>query len=149
MSDQTPLSQALASAAKHASVMAERLHKAVRLLAEQTTTCVAPATADPSEWFTHTDDDGDTVVFDRTGYPGRFMVETTEDSEVLLDQDAVNRLAQYLDRHRTDTQCTTFLNGEQCAGKRGHAGACADNIGIGEDRRSVDVSEPCERRHGG
>jgi hypothetical protein len=55
MSEQTPLSEALASAAEHASVMAERLHKAVRLLAEQTTTCVAPATADPSERFTHTD----------------------------------------------------------------------------------------------
>lgn len=113
MSDQTPLSQALASAAEHASVMAERLHKAVRLLAEQTTTCVAPATADPSERFTHTDDYGDTVVFDRTGRPGRFIVETTEDHEVVLDQDAVNRLARYLDRHRTDLNVMTDATGTE------------------------------------
>lgn len=119
MSEQTPLSEALTSAAEHASVMAERLHKAVRLLAEQITTCVAPAIGDQLGQFTHTDDYGDTVVFDRTGRSGRFMVETTEDHEVVLDQDAVNRLAQYLDRHRTD------------------------NTGIGEARYPVDLSEPC------
>lgn len=111
MSDQTPL-QALASAAEHASVMAERLHKAVRLLAEQTTTCVAPATADPSERFTHTDDYGDTVVF-KTDRPGQFLIETTEDSEVVLDQDAVNRLAQYLDQHRTDLNVMTDATGTE------------------------------------
>jgi hypothetical protein len=132
MSEQTPLSEALTSAAEHASVMAERLHKAVHLLAEQITTCVAPAIGDQLGQFTHTDDYGDTVVFDRTGRSGRFMVETTEDHEVVLDQDAVNRLAQYLDRHRTDTQCETDFGGEQCAGTRDHRGEC-----------SPDLSEPC------
>lgn len=113
MSEQTPLSEALTSAAEHASVMAERLHKAVHLLAEQITTCVAPAIGDPYEMFTHTDDYGDTVVFDRTGRSGRFMVETTEDHEVVLDQDAVNRLAQYLDRHRTDLNVMTDATGTE------------------------------------
>jgi hypothetical protein len=55
------------------------------------------------ESFTHTDDDGDGVVIDSPVFGG-LRIKTLEDPVVLLDQDAVNRLAQYLDRHRTDQQ---------------------------------------------
>lgn len=53
--------------------------------------------------FEHTDDDGDSVAVAVTPI-SRFVLEldTSTTAEIYLDQDAVNRLAQYLDRHRTD-----------------------------------------------
>lgn len=53
--------------------------------------------------FEHVDLSGDRVIFTpHHSQAGWLQVVTVEDPEVHLDQAAVNRLARYLDRHRTD-----------------------------------------------
>lgn len=81
--------------------------------------------------FKHTDGVGDRLSVGPNQY-GVLVVSQDDDMPVHLDQDAVNRLAQYLDRHRTDTPCPTRFYDEDCAGTRGHDGVCdpdADNLG--------------------
>lgn len=63
-----------------------------------------PAKAAQPDRFEYTDDDGDSLVVvsygDRDGW---LVTEATGSSVVHLSPEAVNRLAQYLDQHRTDT----------------------------------------------
>lgn len=98
-----------------------------------------PVETEQPERFEHRDIDGDRVLVYPHDYPGFesvLMVETDSDPGVRLSQDAVNRLAQYLDRYRTDGPCPGKLGHlkyeQQCAGVRGHDGPCspdADMIG--------------------
>lgn len=57
------------------------------------------------------------------------------DANILVPNgDAINRLAQYLDRYRTDDMCPGLEPEAECAGTRNHGGECsrnADNIGVG------------------
>lgn len=168
MSEQTPLGEALAIAAENASVMAYNLRKAVRLVTEQAATAVASATADQPEKFTHTDGHGDGLVVGPMNYYraryGVLFAEFTEDPSVHLDQDAVNRLAQYLDRYRTDrTPCGTEGDKpspamenddltELCAGHL--LDGPSDSSGCAHSRRyhgivgCVVTDCPCVRRNG-
>lgn len=96
--------------------------------------------AEQPERFEHVDIDGDRVLVYPHDYPefqSVLMVETEANTNaVRLSQEAVNRLAQYLDRYRTDMPCPLPCRGnsmrEECAGTRGHDGPCspdADMIG--------------------
>lgn len=66
-------------------------------------TPAAEEPADEPDRFEHTDDHGDSVGV-AVSPVSRFVLEldTSTTAEIYLDQGAVNRLAQYLDRHRTD-----------------------------------------------
>lgn len=57
--------------------------------------------ADELYVFEHTDEDGDSLAIGPNQH-GQMMAEALNSMPVRLDQDAVNRLARYLDRHRTD-----------------------------------------------
>lgn len=96
-----------------------------------------PVKAKQPDRFEYRDSDGDRVLVYPHDYPefeSVLMVETDADS-VRLSQDAVNGLAQYLDRYRTDVPCPKIVGipeGEECAGTQHHDGPCspdADQIG--------------------
>lgn len=60
-----------------------------------------PAAEPEPDGFEHTDNDGDSVAVRQGALLGFVYVDVNNDV-ARLDQSAVNRLAQYLDRHRTD-----------------------------------------------
>lgn len=78
-----------------------------------------PVKAEQPERFQHTDTSGDRVLVYPHDYPefqSVLMVETVGCDSVRLSQEAVNRLAQCLDRYRTDQQdcegpCSPDTNG--------------------------------------
>lgn len=112
MKDSTPLEQAMANVGEQMAQLAARLSTVTMLL--RATDVALAETADPPEKFTHTDDYGDGLVVGQLMFSG-LSVRTLGDPEVFLDQDAVNRLAQYLDQHRTDrTNPTPTESEERC-----------------------------------
>lgn len=98
---------------------------------------VPEPTPEPDE-FKHTDHGDDTLRV-VPGSRGNCLLSVNSCADhvgVHLDQDAVNRLAQYLDQHRTDTPCpTNAVNDNDCAGTRGHDGPCTPN--------ADDIGAPC------
>lgn len=120
--------------ARALAVLAETARHAADLMAAYVPQSLK---AEQPERFEHRDIDNDRVLVYPHDYPefqSVLMVETDGDS-VRLSQDAVNGLAQYLDRYRTDIPCPEIVGipeGEQCAGTQGHEGPCspdADMIG--------------------
>ena len=108
----------------------ENLIKASEAVAERTRESLdamfglerAPA-AEPDR-FVHIDEHGDSFAVAVTPIE-RFVLEldASTTAEIPLDQDAVNRLAQYLDRHRTDQADTDALL--RCASPvKSWCGAC-------------------------
>lgn len=84
-----------------------------------------PVETEQPERFEHRDIDGDRVLVYPHDYPGFesvLMVETDSDPGVRLSQAAVNRLAQYLDRYRTDQQdCDAPVREHWCGSDSDHA----------------------------
>lgn len=107
--------QSLKNLAKAADQVAEAYR-------EQTAQAPAPTGAEAS--FSYRDPDGDLVgVFPHPNPDDSrvLRVATSDDknattSQTDLSQDAVNRLAQYIDRHRTDTPKAGVNPGLVCAG---------------------------------
>lgn len=148
--------------------LAARLSTVTMLLRARSTDAVASATADQPEKFTHTDDHGDGLVVGPMNYYraryGVLFAEFTEDPSVHLDQDAVNRLAQYLDRYRTDrTPCGTEGDKpspamdnddrtETCAGHvlgaPDHSSGCAHSRLVHGALGCTVMGCPCVRRNG-
>lgn len=60
-----------------------------------------PASVPEEPVFEYRDAEGDRLILGKNQH-GAMVVQLVEDMPVHLDQDAVNRLARYLDRHRTD-----------------------------------------------
>ena len=97
--------------------------------------CYAERRAEP---FRHTDRDGDTLevapVHPGASDYGFLYAHKVGAGTVIFDQTAVNELAQYLDRYRTDVPCTGLGVNYGCAGTQNHGGLCAeeaDDIGAG------------------
>lgn len=95
----------------------ETLAKAARVAGEAIAKSLSAVQTDfelsgPPDMLTYTDHHGDGVVVDAPSDGWSVLrIRTTEDPVVLLDQDAVNRLAQYLDQHRTDELVMTDSTG--------------------------------------
>lgn len=123
MQNQADLVRALA-------VLAETARHAGEMIAQS-----LPGDAEQPEQFEHTDEDGDTVVMGEHHLPG-WLRASVNDRVVHLSPEAVNGLARYLDRYRTDTPCPgkpgELRFEDQCAGIQHHDGPCspdADMIG--------------------
>lgn len=81
-----------------------------------------------SDTFRHRDSDGDSFALGPVSLGGSVLgLETYEDRGVYLDQDAVNRLARYLDQHRTDQVDTDPAPAVPCIGAYRRAGAGGDD----------------------
>lgn len=91
-----------------------------------------PVKAEQPEAFEYTDGDGGSLVVvlyeDRDGW---LVTDSTKSSVVHLSPDAVNRLAQYLDQHRTDTPCSPDADmiGAPVAVREHRCGCTSDHPG--------------------
>lgn len=87
--------------------LSESLSQALRVMSDAVREALSgmrlvSESADEPDQFEHIDDEGDSFAVGPNQH-GSFMVNPGENGmPVRLDQDAVNRLARYLDRHRTD-----------------------------------------------
>ena len=90
------------------------------------------------EYFEYTDHGDDTLTL-VPGSAGRCALSVSSCSDhvgVHLDQDAVNLLAQYLDRHRTDTADVDSVTRLCVCGHEMHAAGClAERLDCGMGSR--------------
>lgn len=99
-------------------VLAETVKAASAAVQAEYAPVPEPVKAEQPDRFEHRDIDGDWVLVYPHKYPefqSLLMVETDGDS-VRLSQDAVNGLARYLDRYRTDQSDCDPEEVEQCGG---------------------------------